>query len=75
MDREARQARARRREVTWSGRLLGPGDEDLPPEAGTIQDRLILLAELSQRAWALTGQAFPVWSRAEMPGRVLRKGS
>ena len=34
---------------------------------GTANERLLLLAELSRRAWALTGRGTPVYTRATIP--------
>jgi hypothetical protein len=38
----------------------------------TVEQRLGMMWELAQGAWALTGQPMPTYSRAETPGRVLR---
>lgn len=37
---------------------------------GSITERLALLAELSQRSWALTGKTTPSYSREAMPFRL-----
>ena len=37
---------------------------------GTVDDRLALVAVLSRRAWELTGQPLPSYTRATMPVRV-----
>jgi hypothetical protein len=34
---------------------------------GTVAERLALLAELSERAWQLTGRPLPTYTRATMP--------
>ncbi|CAN5325304.1 hypothetical protein BH23GEM2_BH23GEM2_20280 [soil metagenome] len=39
--------------------------------AGTPSERIALVAELSRRAWALTGQPLPSYTRATMPVRVV----
>jgi hypothetical protein len=67
-----RQARAEQRQKTLVGGLVSK-QEDQPPIGATIQERLELLAEISARAWALTGQPVPQWTRATMPGRLIRK--
>lgn len=36
----------------------------------TAAERLRMVAELSERFWALTGSPIPSYSRAEMPGTV-----
>jgi hypothetical protein len=48
-----------------------PGD-DLSA-VSTPEERLVMLAELSRRMWELTGRPVPSYSRAAMPGRVLRR--
>jgi hypothetical protein len=69
----SREARAEARRKTWTGRLTTLA-EDRPPDAETVQERLALLAEMSARAWALSGREVPNYDRANMPGRVLRPG-
>ena len=39
---------------------------------GTPAERLALLAQLSRRMWALTGQPAPSYTRATMPVKVSR---
>ena len=39
----------------------------------TPADRFELVATLSRRMWELTGRPFPNYTRAEMPGRVIRR--
>jgi len=41
---------------------------------GTAEERLALVAELSQRAWALTGRPIPRYTRETMPVRLRRLG-
>jgi hypothetical protein len=69
----ARRARAERRRQTWTGRLVSPHD-DLPPVGATALERLALVTELSARAWSLSGEPVPTYTRGEMPGRVIREG-
>jgi hypothetical protein len=48
------------------------GDEpgnDLSAQT-TAAERLQMVAELSERFWALTGNPTPTYSRAKMPGTV-----
>ncbi len=63
--------RAKRR-GTWAGKLLALGEPDVPVEmsALSVSQRLGELYELSQRAFALTHQPWPTYTRAEMPGRL-----
>ncbi|MDZ4673079.1 MAG: hypothetical protein SGI84_01410 [Gemmatimonadota bacterium] len=63
-----------RKNLTARVHRLGeePGDDlsaTTSPEA-----RLEMVTVLSARMWALTGLPTPEYSRAEMPGRVLRTG-
>ncbi len=37
---------------------------------GTIAERLVLLSELSRRAWALTKRPVPTYTRRTMPVRL-----
>jgi hypothetical protein len=48
-----------------------PGD-DLSA-VSTPEQRLAMVAELSRRMWTLTGRPLPSYTRASMPGRVLRR--
>lgn len=65
------EARAAARRATWNGALVQTA-EDRPPTGATVAERLEMLAEASQRAWALTGLEIPQWERTTMPGRVIR---
>jgi hypothetical protein len=69
---EARRARAEQRRRTMVGGRVS-AEDDLPPVGRDVQERLEMLAEISARAWALTGEPVPTWTRAEMPGRVVRR--
>lgn len=71
-EREARQQRALQRQRTLVGGLVSR-DGDAPPAGDTPLERLEMLAEISLRAWLLTGQPVPTWDRATMPGRVIRR--
>ena len=39
--------------------------------AGTIEERLALLARLSELSWQLTKQPLPDYSRATMPAKIV----
>lgn len=41
--------------------------------ATTIEERLREMFRLSREMYLLTGRPFPTYSRAEMPGRVIRR--
>lgn len=49
-----------------------PGD-DLSATT-TPEQRLEMVAELSRRMWELSGRPRPAYTRAAMPGRVIRPG-
>jgi hypothetical protein len=38
----------------------------------SAEDRLAMMWELAQQAWALTGRELPDYRRDEIPGRVVR---
>lgn len=48
-----------------------PGAEDLSATT-TVEERLAMMWDLARASWALTGRPLPTYSRAEMPGRVIR---
>lgn len=43
------------------------------PEAPTAAERLAAVWAITADAWALSGRPIPDYSRAAMPGRVLRR--
>ena len=45
------------------------GGEFVP---GTPEERLALVFELSERAWALSGKPWPESDRSRWPGKVIR---
>lgn len=71
-DLQARRARAAERALRMVGGVVARGD-DVPPMGRTIHERLVMLAEVSARAWALSGQPVPTYTRETMPGRVIRR--
>jgi hypothetical protein len=70
-DEQARRA-AR---ASWPGLKTtlteSPGAEDLR-DTTTAEQRVAMMWELTAGAWALTGRPVPSYTRAEMPGRVIR---
>lgn len=64
MDRETRRRRMTVRIVPL--RSSEAGDARV---GGTADERLQLVAELSRRAWELTGRPLPSYTRATMPVR------
>lgn len=50
-----------------------PGADDLSAST-TAEQRLAMMWELTLGAWALTGLPLPDYTRASMPGRLVRPG-
>lgn len=50
-----------------------PGAEDLSAST-TPEQRLAMMWELTLGAWSLTGLPLPDYTRASMPGRLIRPG-
>jgi len=50
-----------------------PGAEDLSAST-TPEQRLAMMWELTLGAWSLTGLPLPDYTRATMPGRLIRPG-
>lgn len=74
-DHAARRRRAKER-AQWPGSLGRV--EDMPAierVEGDPAELMAMVIELSARAWELSGRPFPAYTRATMPGRVLRHGS
>lgn len=57
-----------------SVRVFALGDEprDDLSDSTTAQERLEILRALTERAWRLSGRAFPTYSRRNIPVRVTR---
>jgi hypothetical protein len=70
-------ARARRAALRrqMTARVVALGQDEAPeaPPA-TSEERISLLVELTEAAWAMTGQPWPSLPRAQWPGRVRRLG-
>lgn len=69
-DAEARR-RARRH---WPIRKFALGQEpseDIRAET-SVEQRLAMMWPLAVRAWTLSGRPMPQYSRAEIPGRIIR---
>ena len=73
MDSEyEKRARAR---ATWPVRrssLEQEGANDDLSATTTPEERLAMMWPLALEAWSLTGRPLPSYTRAEMPGRLLR---
>ncbi len=50
---------------------LGEEPRDDLLDSTTAEERLALLRELTERAWRLSGRAFPSYSRHDIPVRVI----
>lgn len=61
---------ARRAAMTVRKFRLGEEPEDALM-AGTVAERLQLVAQLSETGWALTGRPLPTYTRATIPVVVL----
>jgi hypothetical protein len=72
---EARRARALAR-ASWPIRKTTLDDDDAEDhsESTTADERLAMMARLALDSWASSGMPWPSYTRAEMPGRVLRNG-
>lgn len=65
----------RRARAAWPVRKLALGEEELadPRIPSSVDERLALVSTLTRQQWAFAGRAIPTYSRAEMPGRVIRR--
>ena len=64
--------RAARQRMTARVFRLGDEPSDDLSSVTTAAQRIDIVAELSRRMWELTGRPTPSYSRATMPGRVVR---
>jgi hypothetical protein len=64
----------RRARAGWPIRKVGLRDEELtdPRDTSTVDQRLALVWTLTMQQWAFAALEIPTYTRAEMPGRVLR---
>lgn len=65
--------RAARRRATWRA-SLGTSGPAMRVTETTAEERLAVMGELAEAGWALLGRPFPEYTRATMPGRVIRPG-
>lgn len=65
--------RARAR-AAWPVRKIALRDEPLTDarDASTVDERIALVRTLTLRQWQFAGLPVPSYTRANMPGRVLR---
>ena len=64
----------RRLREAWPVRVYRLGEEPSDDLSGstTPEQRLEMVAELSERMWELSGRPVPSYTRSEMPVRVIR---
>lgn len=66
---ERRQARG-----FWPIRRVALAEEELtdPRDTSTVDERIALVWTLTRQQWAFAGLEMPTYSRAEMPGKLVR---
>jgi hypothetical protein len=71
MDEREKRAAAR---AGWAGVLsrLGEEDDAAAPSRATPSERVAMVWALTLDAWAMRGLPLPSYSRAELPGRMVR---
>lgn len=61
--------------ATWPGRVVSlqelQAEEDLSANT-SVDERLGMMRELAEAAWALSGKPLPSYPRSQMPGRIIR---
>jgi hypothetical protein len=64
----------RRARAEWPICKIALGEETLtdPRDASTIDERIALVATLTRRQWTFAGKEVPSYTRAQMPGRLVR---
>lgn len=64
----------RRARAAWPIRKVALGTEELSDSriSESIDERLAMVWALTREQWAFAGIELPRYSRAEMPGRLLR---
>lgn len=70
-DDSKRRAAAR---AHWPGAKarLGSEDESAAPHGATPSECVAMVWQLTLDAWAMSGRTIPQYSRAEMPGSIVR---
>lgn len=76
VDEDARARRERRLKRLQIERFDLADMPDMPDDSlwssTTVEERLGMMWPLAVRAWRLSGRELPSYTRAEMPGRVIR---
>jgi hypothetical protein len=65
----------KRARAQWPFRKIALRDEPLTDAryTSTVDERLALVWTLTRRQWAFAGRKMPEYTRAEMPGRIVRR--
>jgi hypothetical protein len=64
----------RRARAAWPIRRVALGEEELvdPRDTSTVDERIALVWKLTREQWALAAKKIPEYTRAEMPGVLIR---
>lgn len=59
---------------SWPIRIVRLGKEELvdPRDSSTADERIALVWQLTRELWAFRGDSLPTYTRAEMPGTIIR---
>jgi hypothetical protein len=65
----------RARRAGWPVRRIALKDEGAVDwrDETSVDERIALVATLTQELWSFMGTPLPTYDRAEMPGRVIRR--
>ena len=65
----------RRARAAWPIRKVGLREEPLTDlrDSTTVDERIALVGILTRRQWEFAGLPVPTYTRASMPGRVIRR--
>ena len=65
----------RRARAGWPIRAIPLEEEGRidPRDATTVDERVALVWTLTRELWAFTGQPIPTYTRAEAPGKIIRR--
>jgi hypothetical protein len=74
-DEDARRARAQAR-ANWPGALttLEAQSDAIIVRHGTPAERVAMVWQITLDVWASSGRELPEYTRATMPGRIIRSG-
>jgi len=75
MDRAERAKQRREQSSRWPVRQFALGEEPLrdPLDRSSIDDRVRMMWPLAQEGWSLAGRPIPSYTRASMPGVLIRR--